>query len=116
MKLNYDEDIQVSTMNMEDARQMEGIVEREAVLSSMVTLVEAMSATMRSADIPLDRMMSAYRAASAAKLLFRSQNEETYTFAKESIAAALKDCPVGSLHASLDKMDALCDIIRGWAL
>jgi len=102
-------------MNIEDMKQMEGIVEREAVLSSMVTLVEAMSATMRSADIPLDRMMSAYRAASAAKLLLRSQNEETYTFAKERLAAALEDNPVGSLHACLAKMDALCDVIRGWA-
>lgn len=102
-------------MNMEDARQMEGIVEREAALSSMVAIVESVSATMRTADIPLDRMMSVYRATSAVRLLFRSQSEEAYTLAKERVATALEDCPVGNLHACLAKMDTLCDVIRGWA-
>jgi hypothetical protein len=102
-------------MNIDDIKQMEGIVEREAALSSMVAVVESVSATMRTADIPLDRMMSVYRATSAVRLLFRSQTEEAYTFAKERVAVALADCPVGNLHACLAKMDALCDIIRGWA-
>lgn len=103
-------------MNIDDIKQIEGIVEREAALSSMVTMVEAISEAMRAISVPLGEMMGVYRATSAVKLLFRSQNEETYTFAKERIAEALKGMsPDWRVHDALVGLDALCDVIRGWA-